>query len=101
MPLPDSSTWELCWARGGIDQAKVGVFAAQGVSPVGDYAVSTAALPDIVLAAGSYVTLQRLSPDVTIDVTLQNIGVAYTVGAGPVSSVDSQGIPLLTPTDNS
>ena len=91
---------ELTWARGAVDPSQ-GIF--HDLNPDGDgtFAWSTEPLPDFVLAAGSYVTFQRYS-NVGGAVNLENIGVAYTVGAGPLSSVSS-GVPLpmLTPTDGS
>lgn len=89
---------ELTWARGAVDPS-LGIF--HDLNPDGDgtFAWSTEPLPDFVLAAGSYVTLQRYS-NVGGAVDLDNIAVTYTVGAGPVSSV--QGVqdilPILVPT---
>lgn len=88
---------ELTWARGAVDPS-LGIF--HDLNPDGDgtFAWSTEPLPDFVLAAGSYVTLQRYS-NVGGAVDLDNIAVAYTVGAGPVASVSALGdiLPLLQP----
>lgn len=91
-----NNLWELCWARGGIDQAAQGVFQENDPSVGGDLAWSTAALPDVVLESGSYVTLQRYST-AGADVTLRSIAATYTPGAGATATTAVGILPLVVP----
>lgn len=95
--LPLQSTWELCFARGGVDQAATGPFQTAGVVPTGDYVITTGPLPDFVLEAGSFITLQRFSIAAGTAVVLQNIAVTYTPGAGAPAVLADALVPFLLP----
>lgn len=96
----------LTWMRYGTgsDQQPPSPFVQLGGVPFASFATGQFPLPDTVLPALTQVQIVRAhggdfaSPQVAVT----GCTVTYTPGAGPTSETTAaQGIPLLTPTDNS
>lgn len=91
-------TGYVSWGRGNQESAQ---FAAYSVAADDDVPplFSSPALPDIVLPAQATLAIayNNQADTNTGTLTIRNLAVTYTPGAGPTSVTDSvQGIPLLT-----
>lgn len=94
----------LNWARQGTDVPVLGVYAYQTVGEASLWMWTNARLPELVLQPGSFVNLlayrDRSAESPAIQVSDATVTTTRNPGPGSTTSA-AQGIPLLTPTDNS